>query len=582
MGRVVRGVVIISFYGHGEDEVSRVTVRSGVGWAGTAASVDRVVPVGATVVNMSDHGRFGGPRFAQLDDDFKVCAAYQRAQLKKAKLWNAVVTDFPASGSDDKNADPVVEEWDAMNEAALATFQMSVKLVHLKTVTSVDTAKKAWDALKVMFEARDNAQLLRCLDELSSLKKGDDENIFKFASRAKMIRDELAMLGNPVDDNILALRVLLGLPSENGMLRTVLENKDVKLVMADVTAKLLHVEQRNIAGGSSKPAGGVKAQAFTVAAPKKPFDKKSVVGSYCEKKGHMRRACYKRKADEAKGKNKLCGNRRGGGHGGGPQAGAALAYTASAGQPGSRKAHGSTSGTSTWVLDSGATNDMAAAVKGFTVQAAGSGAKVTLSNCDKVPINGHGHVAMDVGKGSAKARMFLAEAMLVPDLTSNVVSVRAVDRNSGAVASVGDACYILRNMEAGRSSGVLDKASVVGRVNDQEQSVLKVTPVKASADAVSTRIAGEAELWHRRFNHMGIVNLKRAAKMVDGIPPSVADAVCAVGTVCVPCVDVEMVRAPHPRSSTNTTKCELVHTDMGSTSHGATGWLHLLHHGARG
>jgi len=30
-----------------------------------------------------------------------------------------------------------------MNEAALATIQMSVKPVHLNTVTSVDTAKEA-------------------------------------------------------------------------------------------------------------------------------------------------------------------------------------------------------------------------------------------------------------------------------------------------------------------------------------------------------------------------------------------------------------------------------------------------------
>jgi len=251
-------VIIVLFYGREEDDVARVAVRSGVGWAGTATSVDRVVPVGATVVNMADQGRFGGPRFAQLDDDYKVWAAYQRAQLKKEKLWKAVVTDRPASGSDDKKADPVVAVWDAMNEAALATIQMSVKPVHLNTVTLVDTAREAWDALKVMFEARDNAQLLGLMDELSSLKKGDEENIIKFASRAKMIRDELAMLGNPVDDNTLALRVLSGLPSEYGMLRTVLENKDVKLFMSDVTAKLLQVEQRNIAGGSSKPAGGVK------------------------------------------------------------------------------------------------------------------------------------------------------------------------------------------------------------------------------------------------------------------------------------------------------------------------------------
>jgi len=48
---------------------------------------------------------------------------------------------------------------------------------------------------------------------------------------------------------------------------------------------------------------------------------------------------------------------------------------------------------------------------------------------------------------------------------------------------------------------VLDKASVVGKVNNLEQYVLKVTLVKVSACAASTRIAGEVELWHRRFNH---------------------------------------------------------------------------------
>jgi len=431
-------VIIVRFDGREEDDVARVAVRSGVGWACTAACVDMVVPVGATVFNISDHGRCRGPRFAQLDDDYKVWAAYQRAQLKREKLCKAVVTDRPASGSDDKKADPVVAEGDAMNEAALATFQMSVKPVHLNTVTSVDTAKAAWDALKVMFEARDNAQLLRLMDWLSSLKKGDDKNIIKFASRAKMIRDELPMLGNPVDDNTLALRVLSWLPSEYGMLRMVLENSDIKLVMSDVTAKLLQVEQRNFAGSSSKSAGGVKSQAFTVAAPKKPFDKKSVVYYYCDKKGHMKRDCYKRKADEAKDKNKPGGGRRDGGHGGGPQAGAALAYTASAGQTGSSKAHGCTSGSSTWVLDFGATNHMAGGDKGFTVQAAGSGAKVTLANGDKVPIEGHGHVSMDVGKGNTKARVVLAEAMLVPDMPSNFLSVRAVDRNSGAVVFVGD------------------------------------------------------------------------------------------------------------------------------------------------
>jgi len=229
---------------------------------------------------MADHGRYGGPWLEQLDDDYKGWAAYQRAHLKKEKLWAAVVTDRPASSSNDKKSDPGVDACDTMNEAALATIQMSVKPVHLNTVTSVDTAKEAWDALKVMFEARDNAQLLRLMDELSSRKKSADENMIKFALRANMTRDELSMLGSLVDDNTLALRVLAGLPAEYGMLKTTLENKDTKLVMSDVKAKLLPVEQRSSFVGASKPSGSFKSQAFAAAAPKKPFGKKSVVCFY--------------------------------------------------------------------------------------------------------------------------------------------------------------------------------------------------------------------------------------------------------------------------------------------------------------
>ena len=135
--------------------------------------------------------------------------------------------------------------------------------------------------------------------------------------------------------------------------------------------------------------------------------------------------------------------------------------TDSAGQPGSSKAPGSTSRSSTRVLDSSTTNHMAAGERGFTVQAGGSGAKVTLANGDKVPIDRHGHVSMDVGKGSTKARMVLAEAMLVPDLSSNLLSVMAVDRSRSAVLFVGDACYILSDADAIRASGVLENSSVV-------------------------------------------------------------------------------------------------------------------------
>ena len=85
---------------------------------------------------------------------------------------------------------------------------MSVKPVHLYSVTAGSTAKESWDTLKEIFEARDNARLLQLMHELSNLKKGGDENIIKYTSRAKGIRQELSMLGNHVDKNTLVLQIL--------------------------------------------------------------------------------------------------------------------------------------------------------------------------------------------------------------------------------------------------------------------------------------------------------------------------------------------------------------------------------------
>jgi len=73
---------------------------------------------------------------------------------------------------------------------------------------------------------------------------------------------------------------------------------------------------------------------------------------------------------------------------------------------------------------------------------------------------------------------------------------------------------------------------------------------------------GEAELWHRRFDDGGFENLERAVEMVKGMLMTNFAANREPGTVCMPCVYGNMARSPHHRSTTTTTKCELVQTDV--------------------
>jgi len=47
-------------------------VCSGVGQAVIASHVVSDAPPDVDIIDMSEYGRYAGPRFAQLDDDYKV------------------------------------------------------------------------------------------------------------------------------------------------------------------------------------------------------------------------------------------------------------------------------------------------------------------------------------------------------------------------------------------------------------------------------------------------------------------------------------------------------------------------------
>jgi len=50
-------------------------VCSGVGRSCSALYVVSAALWGTVIVNIADHGRYGGSRFAQLDDEYKVWVA---------------------------------------------------------------------------------------------------------------------------------------------------------------------------------------------------------------------------------------------------------------------------------------------------------------------------------------------------------------------------------------------------------------------------------------------------------------------------------------------------------------------------
>lgn len=121
-------------------------------------------------------------------------------------------------------------------------------------------------------------------------------------------------------------------------------------------------------------------------------------------------------------------------------------------------------------------------------------------------------------------QMKLGESRLVPELRNNLFSVRAVDCKGGAVVFMQGRCFLFQDGTSIEQSGVLGQAVLSGRINEQEQYVLHADTGTPTAYAAEVQITDEEQLWHRRFNYLGLDNLKRASTMVTGMPKLVAKA----------------------------------------------------------
>lgn len=521
------------------------------------------------------------PQFEQLDSNYIVWSGYCRAYLVSRDLWSVVKEARPeAANVSDDGAD---HAWDRKDALALAHIQMCVKPHLLPIVTTCKTSAEAWNKLEQLFLARSNARRMALMHELLSLKMHGGKSVITYVARVKALREELVAVGHPVDEHTLVLHLLAGLSEQYEVLRTVLENSVECLDLEDTTGKLLVVEQRGHAaykGSSTSATAPGSSVAFLAArgqptAPTKPKPK----CWYCNKKGHLNRKCFIRIADEAKGvyNPDRRGVWRGRGEGGrviGPNPSGGGRRPAG-GQGGSGAAANVTAFSAVadadvvvkdldggWVVDSGATHRMARSRANFSTYTAAGKSDVRLANGDLITADGAGTATLSPGGGGSSQRIDLRMALHVPGLQSNLLSVPAVDRAGGAAVFLGGRCYLLPDGEGFSTSGLLIGAAVSASATEEGQYVVQEASRAAAASVAAAQSSAAAGLWHRRYMHLSLANLKKVAKMVNGVPEEVGRATEVLGSVCPPCAGGKLARARFPKSSSTNERMELVHTDV--------------------
>ncbi|MCO5558079.1 hypothetical protein L7F22_011655 [Adiantum nelumboides] len=212
-----------------------------------------------------------------------------------------------------------------------------------------------------------------------------------------------------------------------------------------------------------------------------------------------------------------------------------------------------------WYFDSGATKHITSHRDLFTsLESVPHGNSVTCANNASYPVQGVGKIVLTVANGSS---FTLVDALYVPGIKKNLLSISALARLGLVVKFVDDRC-IIHDLNFGDeivASGILCRGLYKLTLYD------KCGQNFANA-VMDTKAISYAKLWHARFGHLNFASLLRLQKsdMVASLPLLEAP----VKHVCEGCIlgggknSYVIVDATKPQTRRAARPCEEVIIDI--------------------
>ena len=415
----------------------------------------------------------------------------------------------------------VRESFSKRKSKALANIVLAVETKLLYIIGDPTEPVDVWNKLRDTFQKKCWSNRLRLKKTLYSMKLELGGDLQAHLKTFIELFDELSVIGDPIGDEDRVICLLASLPDSFSTLVTALEAMERVPTWEAVTARLLHEE-----GKHSSSLSDSKCLSSQVKG------KKVIKCFECNKTGHVRKNCYiylkknKDKANSAVTEN---------------DSELTLAATS---------CETNIVGNQYWIVDSGATQHM-------------TNDKYWFTNCIelKVPRNvevGDGRKLLATAIGNIKIQIISEDkykicsfqnVLYVPELAHNLLSVSQTSKLGNVVQFEDNICKIINGNKLAAVAHKVGKLYILDCVHD----------VVASCGNIMN-ISNE-ELWHRRFCHLGISNVRKLVKndLVKGINCNISDD----KFFCVNCCDGKNHKQPFNDSGQKKLKpFDLVHSDV--------------------
>ncbi|KAM0015830.1 putative RNA-directed DNA polymerase [Helianthus debilis subsp. tardiflorus] len=145
----------------------------------------------------------------------------------------------------DKVTTPVDDQWDRLDAIVLQWIYATISNDLLHTILKPNTtAYDAWTTLEGIFQDNKSSRAIHLLHKFSNTRLDGFPNVSAYCQQLKMIADQLANVGSPVENDRLVLQLISGLNEQYEGIATILQQQDPLPTFYEARSKLVLVESR--------------------------------------------------------------------------------------------------------------------------------------------------------------------------------------------------------------------------------------------------------------------------------------------------------------------------------------------------
>src|SRR5882672_10037920 len=431
-------------------------------------------------------------------------------------------------------------EWESIQRRVKAYLRLYIKLDVYSLITSstdLPTFKDKWDKLKDTYGGTSSSTTMFNLwRQLTQATLDDSIPMAQQLAKINETCEALSHASMGITDNQFCLILLHALPNSYEVLAsTILASGGLdKLKHSEIIAQILNEEGRR--SGSSSSLNAAKAAPIKPAKGKKR-DHSNLTCHYCNKKGHIKPDCHKKKRDE---KESASGSKAANTH-------VAVHTSASIEEIKEDLAVSLYAAQKdAWMIDSGATHHISPHASDFKDYTKIKGA-VRLGDKSEVAQEGIGSVTI---KSSEGYTITLSNVLHVPSINTRFIAVSTLEIKGGEVL-----------FAKGRAKILIGGKIIASGIRDHKLYWLNAAPISDlnHAKSVSTSL----QIWHQRMGHMSHSALRvHGPKALKGLD---IDESTVAPKVCHRCELGKSTRQPFPGSAKKTSRIlEIIHSDLAS------------------